>query len=151
MRVPGTIVTVRHLGGVYGTQQQPPEHEELVRELKLLRERGIWRLRRLSLPALDAAARAARLATEPDDARAIELLLRRAVDTLGDEEPGQAAPYLFGLVQGTAGRRPTDLRERAARCYGLSPETFREEPERLLIDRPTTPLTRSTGRARRRQ
>jgi O-acetyl-ADP-ribose deacetylase (regulator of RNase III) len=120
---------------VLGNEYRLPRHEELTRELRLLREKGILRLRRITLPALDAAAQAAGFATEPGDARAIELLLRRAVQTLGDEEPGQAAQYLFGLVQGTAGRRPTDLRERAARCYGLAPETFRKEPERLLIDR----------------
>jgi hypothetical protein len=112
-----------------------PTHGELTRELRQVREKGLLRLRRMNLPALDAAARVAGLSGGPGDARGIELLLRRAVDMLGDEEPGEAARYLFGLIQGTAGRRPTDLRERAASIYGLSPETFRKEPERLLIDR----------------
>lgn len=112
-----------------------PGHDELARDLRVLRERGLLRLRRLSLPALSAAAEAAGLAVGPEDARAVEVLLRRAVEALGDEEPGQAAQYLFGLVQGTAGRRPTDLRERAAGIYGLAAETFRKDPERLLIER----------------
>ncbi len=66
----------------------------------------------------------------------IERLLREAVDRLGTEETGRAAQYLFGLIQGTIGRRPTDLRERAAREFGnLSSETFRKSHERLLLDR----------------
>ncbi len=59
-----------------------------------------------------------------------------AVAALGEEEAGRAAQYLFGLVHGTAGRRPTDLREAAAREFGgLSPETFRKRQEPLLLGR----------------
>ena len=120
------------------TRQEPypaPAHSALVTDLRLLRERGLLRLRRLGLPALHQAARAAALTSEVPDVTATESLLRRAVAALGEEEPGRAAQYLFGLVQGTAGRRPTDLRETAATIYGLSRETFRKEPERLLVDR----------------
>ncbi len=112
-----------------------PTHSDLVCDLKLLRAKGLLRIRALELPALGRAAQLASFARHPSDPTAVELLLRRAVDALGDEEPGLAAQYLFGLVQGTVGRRPTDLRQRAAAEYGLAPETFRKEPERLLVGR----------------
>lgn len=115
---------------------QPPLHAHLARDLRLLREKGLIRLRALDVPALHAAARVAGLTASPDpDPPAVEQLLRRAVQALGDEEPGRAAQYLFGLVQGTIGRRTTDLRERAAGIYGLSVETFRKSHERLLVER----------------
>jgi hypothetical protein len=65
-------------------------------------------LRVLDLPALYRATVLTGLSTSdgPDPPQA-EQLLRRAVQALGDEEPGLAAQYLFGLVQGTVGRRPT--------------------------------------------
>ena len=114
-----------------------PAHDEIVRDLKLLRERGLIRLRGLDLPALYRATVLTGLSTGdgPDPPQA-EQLLRRAVKALGDEEPGLATQYLFGLVQGTVGRRPTDLRERAAQVYGrLSAETFRKDAEKRLIER----------------
>jgi O-acetyl-ADP-ribose deacetylase (regulator of RNase III) len=113
-----------------------PVHGDLACDLRVLRERGLIRLRSLDLPALVQAAAAANLRpVDRVDAQDIEQLLRAAVGALGDEESGQAAQYLFGLVQGTIGRRPRDLRERAATIYGLSAETFRKAPERLLIAR----------------
>lgn len=118
-------------------ESEIPEHDAIVRDLRVLRERGLIRLRRLELPALHRATVTAGLApTGPPDPPRTEELLRRAVHALGDEEPGRAAQYLFGLVQGTIGRRPTDLREKAADVYGhLSAETFRKDHEKLLIDR----------------
>lgn len=118
-------------------QPRLPSHGGVARELRALREKGLIRIRRLDLPVLTAAAGVAGFAPSgADDApAAVEDLLRSAVQALGDDETGLAAQYLFGLVQGTVGRRTTDLRERAASVYGLSPETFRKEPERLLVDR----------------
>jgi hypothetical protein len=111
-----------------------PAHQTLVAELRTLREKGLIRLRRLSLPALEQTAQVAMRADSALDS--VEALLRRAVGALGEEETGVAAAYLFGLVPGTIGRRPTDLRERAALEYNqLSPETFRKGPEQLLIER----------------
>jgi O-acetyl-ADP-ribose deacetylase (regulator of RNase III) len=119
-----------------GRRQPVLSHQELVRELRILREKGVIRLRRLRLPTLDAAARAAGLdETVGGPPTAVETLLRTAVAAMGNEEPGLASQYLFGLVQGTIGHSPTDLRERAARVFNRSPETFRKERERLLIDR----------------
>lgn len=109
-----------------------PDHDSLAQELRTLREKGLLRLRHLELPALRQAALTVQGAGGPTE---VEALLRAAVRQLGEDETGLAAAYLYGLVQGTIGRRPTDLRERAAREYGLSPETFRKGPERLLISR----------------
>lgn len=120
-----------------------PTHEELVAELREMRARGLMRLRELRLPALvRAAGTVAGGGAVGDPATAVEDLVRLAADRLGDEEPGRAAQYLFGLVRGTAGRRPADLRERAAAEYGLSLETFRKEPERLLIARLANEIVR---------
>lgn len=114
----------------------PPAHADLVADLRVLRERGLIRLRRLELPALAAASRTAGLAAaDSEDPRAMEDLLRRAVGALGDEEMGTAAGYLFGLVRGTLGWSRKDRRERAASHYHLSAESFRKEPEQLLIGR----------------
>lgn len=102
----------------------------------MLRERGLIRLRQLDLPALQSAALSAGIAAaDGQDPRAEEELLRRAVAALGDQELGNAAGYLFGLVRGTVGWRTKDLRERAASYYGLSAESFRKEPEQLLVAR----------------
>jgi O-acetyl-ADP-ribose deacetylase (regulator of RNase III) len=111
-----------------------PDHAAVVKDLRLLRGKGLIRLRALDLPALRLAARLAG-ASGPggDDFTGIEFLLRESVEALGGDDMGKAAEYLFGLVRGTIGRRPTYLRERAADCYGMTPETFRKEPERLLI------------------
>lgn len=130
-------------------QRGTPEHGELVRDLKVLREKGLLRLRSLDLQALQAAAEAVGEAAYPGgyDPPAIENLLRKAVETLGGDEMGEAAEYLFGLVQGTVGWKPTDLRQRAASIYHLSPESFRKQPEQLLIARVADEILRLCARA----
>ncbi len=113
-----------------------PSRAALIGDLKLLRARGLLRLPRTELPALQAAAVALGLTSGDQVHLGVERLLRTAVEHLGEEELGRAAQYLFGLVQGTAGRRPTDLRAAAAEAFGhLSPETFRKRHEPLLLGR----------------
>jgi hypothetical protein len=110
-----------------------PSYEALVGDLKVLREKGLLRLRNLTLPALQQAAVVCGESEQAEhDPPAIEALLRRAVNQLGGEL-GEACSYLFGLVPGTRGWKPTDLRERAASLYNMQPETFRKEPEQLHI------------------
>jgi hypothetical protein len=110
-----------------------PSYDELVTDLKVLREKGLIRLRSLRLPALQQAARACgESEQEQHDPPAIESTLRRAVEQLGGEM-GEACGYLFGLVPGTRGWKPKDLRERAASLYQMQPETFRKEPEQLHV------------------
>jgi hypothetical protein len=118
------------------TSNAPPSHADLVEDLRRMRAKGLLGLRDLTLPALTAAAGIVHgQGPGSMDASLLEDVVRQAVDALGHEEPGMAAQYLFGLVQGTAGRRPVDLRERAATEYGLTVETFRKDPERRLIAR----------------
>jgi hypothetical protein len=110
-----------------------PSHEALVGDLKLLREKGLIRLRSLQLPALQGAAQACGESEQTEhDPPAIEAMLRRVVEQFGGEME-EACSYLFGLVPGTRGWKPKDLRERAASLYNQQPETFRKEPEQLHI------------------
>jgi hypothetical protein len=110
-----------------------PGYECLVADLKVLREKGLIRLRSLHLPTLQQAARSCgESQQEQHDPPAIESMLRRAVGQLGGEM-AEACGYLFGLVPGTRGWKPKDLRERAASLYNMQPETFRKEPESLHI------------------
>jgi hypothetical protein len=110
-----------------------PDYEDVVADLKLLREKGLIRLRTLHLPALQRAAQACGESEQAGfDPPAIESMLRRAVEQLGGEL-AEACCYLFGLVPGTRGWKPKDLRERAASLYQMQPETFRKEPEQLHI------------------
>jgi hypothetical protein len=112
---------------------QAPSYDKLVADLKLLREKGLIRLRGLNLPALQQAARACRESEQEQlDPPAIENMLLRAIEQLGGEMQ-EACGYLFGLEPGTRGWRPKDLRERAASLYNVQPETFRKEPEQLHV------------------
>jgi hypothetical protein len=114
-------------------EPRAPTYDDLVVDLKILREKGLLRLRNLHLPALQQAARACGESEQDDhDPPAIESMLRRAVEQLGGELE-EACGYLFGLVPGTRGWKPKDLRERAASLYNMQPETFRKEPEQLHI------------------
>jgi hypothetical protein len=114
-------------------EPRAPSYDDLVLELKILREKGLIRLRSLHLPALQQAAQACgESEQEQHDPPAIESMLRRAVEQLGGEME-EACGYLFGLVPGTRGWKPKDLRERAASLYNMQPETFRKEPEQLHI------------------
>lgn len=127
-----------------GNGQGLPAHADLVRELRRLREKGLLRIRELDLPALEAVATAAD-SREPFGPRAVEGLLRRATDRLGDDDLGTATRTLFGLVQGTIGHKPTDLRERAAEVFFVSPETFRKDRERLIVSRLADELLTMAG------
>jgi hypothetical protein len=118
-----------------GSADPLPEHDDLAQDLRRLREKGLLRIRDLDLPALDAIAGHVADPSARSGPRAIEHLLRHAAERLGDDEFGDAARCLFGLVQGTIGHKPTDLRERAAAMFALSAETFRKDKERVIIAR----------------
>jgi hypothetical protein len=114
-------------------EPQAPSYDDLVADLKVLREKGLIRLRTLHLPALQQAAQACgESEQEQHDPPAIESMLRRAVEQLGGELE-EACAYLFGLVPGTRSWKPKDLRERAASLYNLQPETFRKDREQLHV------------------
>lgn len=114
---------------------EPPDYEQLVTELKTVRERGIVHLRDLDLPALGQACRATGHA-EPDaplNAPMIEGLLRAAVEANIPNRVGNAAALLFGLEPGTRGDSPAQLRLLAAEDWGVSAERFRREPQALIL------------------
>lgn len=107
----------------------------IVEDLRLLRERGLVRIRHTELAALRLAAERCPAVT-PDDVgpRAIEALLRAAVENLGGGELAAAAGYTFGLTPGWRDRPAQDRRRRAAQQYGVSIERFRKHHERVVIE-----------------
>lgn len=112
-----------------------PDFETVVGELRQLRDVGLTGLRRLRPRALGEVARRADLITA-DDAQpaAIEELLRRAADRLGGGLDQEIAEYTFGLAAGYRMRSATERRHRAAQLYGVKADSFRKEPERLVIE-----------------
>ena len=114
---------------------EPVPVEEIVTELRLLRERGLVRIRHTELPTLRlAASRAAIVPAGATGPRAIETLLRAAAGQLGDGPLATAAGYTFGLNRGGRDRPAQDRRRRAAQEYGVSVERFRKYHERIIIE-----------------
>lgn len=109
--------------------------EDIVADLRLLRERGLVRIRHTELPALRLAAYRA-LAVPPGETgpRAIEALLRAVIANLGDGPLGAAAAHTFGLNRGARDSPAADRRRRAAQAYHVSTERFRKHHERVVIE-----------------
>jgi O-acetyl-ADP-ribose deacetylase (regulator of RNase III) len=109
--------------------------EDIVADLRLLRERGLVRIRHTELPVLRLAADRA-LAVPPGETgpRAIEALLRAAVASLGDGPLATAAAHTFGLDRGARDSPAADRRRRAAQAYRVSTERFRKYHERVVIE-----------------
>jgi hypothetical protein len=110
-----------------------PTVEELVADLRVLRERGLVRLRHTDLAHLSRAAghSAGAVAGGPD---AVEVLVRAAVDNLGGGSLGDAATATFGLGRGARDRPASDRRRHAALVYGVSVERFRKHHERVVLE-----------------
>jgi O-acetyl-ADP-ribose deacetylase (regulator of RNase III) len=109
--------------------------EDIVAELRLLRERGLVRIRHTELPALRLAAdRAPAVPPGEMGPRAIEALLRAAVANLGDGPLAAAAAHTFGLNRGARDSPAADRRRRAADAYRVSTERFRKHHERVVIE-----------------
>jgi hypothetical protein len=112
-----------------------PSHDELVRDLRLVRERGLGRLRRYAVPALRVAAQIQGLTTSDEqEPAAIETVLRRAVALVGGGRSEQAAELTLGLAQGTKLWSATDRRRAAARAQGVSVERFRKGYEPPIVE-----------------
>jgi len=115
---------------------QVPGFDALVEDVKLVRRRGITSLSQLELPALRAAlvalgrAEAAGRAGPPE----VETLLRDALSELEAGRFGDAPAILFGLLPGTRGYGPADLRSQAASVLDLSRSWFRNNYEPEIID-----------------
>ncbi|WP_344904154.1 hypothetical protein [Actinomadura meridiana] len=120
-----------------------PTHDQLVADLRTLRERGLTRLRDIRLDALESAValyrhdgRAPR-ARPPDEAyrpAAVEELLRQAVIELGGGKLSTAAGFTFGLAAGARDWTVGERRREAASIYGVSTERFRKHHEQLIVD-----------------
>lgn len=123
-----------HDPGVPADIREPP-YDELLADLRLVRERGLGNLRRYGVPALHAACRLTELSGRSEqEPVAVETLLRHAVETLGGGRAGEAAEYSLGLVRGTKLWSATDRRKAAAKAQGVSTETFRKTYEKQLLE-----------------
>jgi O-acetyl-ADP-ribose deacetylase (regulator of RNase III) len=112
-----------------------PSLDEIVAELRLLRERGLVRIRHSDLGGLArAAGRAGLPAAIGGGPGAVEALVRTAVDSLGGGSLGGAAAATFGLGRGERDTAAQDRRRRAALIYGVSVERFRKHHERIIIE-----------------
>jgi len=109
--------------------------EDLVGELRALRERGLVRLRHTDLPELrSAAARSSVLDAARGGPGAVEALLRAAIENIGGGTLGAAATATFGLGRGARDRAAQDRRRQAALAYGVSVERFRKHHERVVLE-----------------
>jgi hypothetical protein len=110
-----------------------PTAEDLEHELAAMRLKGIAAVRRLELPALTLAARAAGRVEphEPVGTYVIERMLRDVVVRIGGDY-GEFAATLFGLTPETRGGRPSELRKMAAEDAHVSVEHFRHTYEPRL-------------------
>lgn len=121
--------------GLPSGQRDPLSLDKIVADLRLLRERGLVRIRHTDLAALRLAADSTLLPppAEPGP-RTVEALLRTAVENLGEGPLASAAEHTFGLNRGARDRPAQDRRRRAAQEYGVSVERFRKYHERVIIE-----------------
>lgn len=110
-----------------------PTPEQLEGELAEIRRIGITEMRRLHLPALTTAARAAGRVgpNDPVGTYVIERMLRDAVVNIGGSD-GEIAAKLFGLTEETRSGRPPVLRKEAAEDAHVSVPHFRHAYEPRL-------------------
>jgi len=112
----------------------PPSCEAVMADLVRLRRSGLGQLQRLELPALLAAANAAGTGSASGGRHPIEVLLRQAVEGLGDGAPTEAVSALFGLEAGTRALSQKERREKAASRLNRSSVTFVRSYEGPLIE-----------------
>lgn len=116
------------------SQVETPTREELVAELKVLREKGLPELDELDLQALVAAAWLVIPGDgERDDAAAVETLLKRAVGRLSGGKFGDALVQLFGLDGDTRMLTGGVRRTNAAMKLGCAERTFRRKHEEPML------------------
>jgi O-acetyl-ADP-ribose deacetylase (regulator of RNase III) len=116
-----------------------PELADIIGDLRLLRQRGLVRIRHTDLAALRAAAARTAAGAPPGgdriaDPAPVEAVLRLAVENLGGGSLGAAAAHAFGLNRGARDRPAHARRLRAAQEYGVSAERFRKYHERVVIE-----------------
>jgi hypothetical protein len=112
-----------------------PRFEALLTDLRLIREKGLGKLRHYRVPALHAAARICDLTTEQQQQpAAIEGLLRLALAELAGGTEADAAEADLGLAQGTKLLPSGVRRSKAAAIYGFSVDHFRKHYELSLFE-----------------
>lgn len=110
------------------------DHDDLVKELRTLRERGLLRIRHTPLPLLTAVSARLGLPTGADVLpSSITRLLDRVVAGL-DGTLATATAYTLGVAPGTRDWPAQDRRRRAAQEYGVSVERFRKHHELLILE-----------------
>lgn len=132
---PVDVTALSRLNLFMAAQIRYLEHDDIVRELKRVREHGLSATRRLSLPNLQEATVRSGIGVAGNiNPAAIEELIRKAVPHLGGGTHQEAAAVTFGLLPGTKLTKGTDRRRQASRLLGVAPETFRRKHEGELID-----------------
>jgi hypothetical protein len=115
-----------------------PSRDALIKELTLVRTRGLGHLRDCALPTLHTCCVLAGVAgqgtIELHSAVAIEKILRLAVGRLGGDKAGVAAEFTFGLARGSKYWPAAERRRRATKAYFVSIERFRKGYEPKLIE-----------------
>jgi hypothetical protein len=112
-----------------------PALDEIIAELRVLRERGLVRVRHTDLKGLSlAASRTGLAAAVGGGPGAVEAMLRAAVENLGGGSLADAAAATFGLGRGERDMAAQDRRRRAALKYGVSVERFRKHHERIVLE-----------------
>lgn len=121
-----------------------PAVDELIADLRVLRERGLVRLRHTDLAVLRSVVAqisglpsvlgSAAAGSEPAGPLTVEGVLRAAVESIGGGDLAAAAMATFGLDRGARDRPAPDRRRRAAQVYGVSVERFRKHHERIVIE-----------------
>lgn len=116
-----------------GTGSALPTHEALVRDLKIVRSKGLTKLRGVSLPTLEACAGLLGEAQGDSSPAAIERVLRRGIEALGGGPYGEAAEALFGLAEGKRGLGPRERQEAAGDALGKSASTLRTRHQANIV------------------
>ena len=112
-----------------------PALDEVVADLRILRERGLVRLRHTDLKVCRGQPAAPGWPTAAGGGPgAVEAMLRTAVENLGGGTLGGAASATFGLGRGERDMAAQDRRRRAALVYGVSLERFRKHHERIVLE-----------------
>jgi O-acetyl-ADP-ribose deacetylase (regulator of RNase III) len=115
--------------------QDDPTVEDLVAELRIVRERGLVRLRHSDTATLSRLAEHTNVvAVAAGGPRAIESIIRAAVENLGGGHLEDAARATFGLDRGSRDRPAQERRRHAAVVYGVSVERFRKYHERIVLE-----------------
>jgi len=109
------------------------ELDDLIHDLKLLREKGLQEVDDLDLSALSAASKVVIRPEPPDNGAAVEILVRRAVARLSGGNYGDALQALLGLTPDTRVLTAGVRRSMAAAALGCGLSTFLRKHEEPML------------------